>query len=62
VAFAAIVLALSFAILGSTPSLGAIAFWAALIAPLTFAFAVFTRRKTNGEWRWRWHVGRQASL
>ncbi|MBA2127123.1 hypothetical protein DLM45_12960 [Hyphomicrobium methylovorum] len=26
----------------------------ALIAALTAGFALFTRSKTDGEWRWRW--------
>ncbi len=28
--------------------------WAVLVAALTFWFARFTRRRTDGEWRWRW--------
>jgi len=28
--------------------------WAVLIAIATFWFIQFTRRKTDGEWRWRW--------
>ena len=28
--------------------------WAALIAVATFWFIQFTRRRTEGEWRWRW--------
>ena len=61
-AFVVAVVVLSFAILGSTPGLGAIALWAALVGPLTIGFAVFTRRKTDGEWRWRWRAGRGAHL
>ena len=28
--------------------------WAVLIAIATLWFIQFTRRKTDGEWRWRW--------
>jgi len=28
--------------------------WAALIAVLVWCFAQFCRRRTDGEWRWRW--------
>jgi uncharacterized membrane protein len=28
--------------------------WAVLIAIATLGFIQFTRRKTDGEWRWRW--------
>ena len=28
--------------------------WAALIAIAVFWFVRITRRKTDGEWRWRW--------
>ncbi len=28
--------------------------WAALIAGMTFWFVQFSRRRTDGEWRWRW--------
>jgi hypothetical protein len=28
--------------------------WAAFVALATFWFVKFTRRRTAGEWRWRW--------
>jgi hypothetical protein len=28
--------------------------WAAVIAVMTFSFVQISRRRTDGEWRWRW--------
>jgi len=28
--------------------------WAAIIAAMTFWFVQLSRRRTDGEWRWRW--------
>jgi len=28
--------------------------WAAIVAAATWWFVQFCRRRTNGEWRWRW--------
>ena len=30
--------------------------WAVFIAAVVFWFVRFSRRKTNGEWRWRWNA------
>jgi len=28
--------------------------WAAIVAAMTFCFVQLSRRRTDGEWRWRW--------
>jgi uncharacterized membrane protein YagU involved in acid resistance len=28
--------------------------WAAVVAAITLGFVEFSRRKTDGQWRWRW--------
>ena len=35
--------------------------WAALIAAATWWFVQFCRRRTDGEWRWRWGKPSDAS-
>jgi hypothetical protein len=35
--------------------------WAALIAAATWWFVQFCRRRTEGEWRWRWGKPSDAS-
>ena len=32
--------------------------WAVLIAAVVFWFARISRRRTDGEWRWRWNAPR----
>jgi hypothetical protein len=34
--------------------------WVALIAAATWWFIQFSRRRTDGEWRWRWGKGPDA--
>ena len=31
--------------------------WAVVIAGMTYGFVQLSRRRTDGEWRWRWGAG-----
>jgi hypothetical protein len=52
-AFVALVIGLSAGILGGNPGPAAWLVWALLIGAMTLGFVRFTRRRTDGEWRWR---------
>jgi hypothetical protein len=34
--------------------------WAAIIAAMTYWFVQFSRRRTDGEWRWRWGAANKS--
>jgi hypothetical protein len=52
-AFVLLVGGLSWVLLGPDPSAAAWVVWALLVIVLTLSFAIFTKRKTDGDWRWR---------
>ncbi len=52
-AFIVFVGGLSWVLLGADPSAAAWVVWALLVSALTVSFAIFTRRKTDRDWRWR---------
>ena len=51
--FVTVVVGLSWALLGSSAGLAAWTSWVLLVAAATVGFVAFTKRKTDGEWRWR---------
>ena len=51
--FVIVMIGLSAALLGSSPGIAAWAAWTVLTLVLTISFIAFTKRKTDGEWRWR---------
>ena len=49
-----LVLVWTLGLIGSEPKLLLWAFWFALLAAATAALTWLAKRKTDGEWRWRW--------
>lgn len=39
---------------GNGPDAARIVTWLVMVAAITSAFLLFTKSKTDGEWKWRW--------
>ena len=57
--YAAFVVGISLFMIGGfggapKPDFGTVIVWAVMVAAVTSAFVLFTKSKTDGEWKWRW--------
>ena len=58
-AVVAFLIALTLLIIGvpggaAKPDFGMVIVWAVMVAAVVSAFVLFTKSKTDGEWKWRW--------